>query len=77
MKEKFGVKHIVKVLNNFLFLAKLKEICQQYLSVFQRFCNMCGIPLAPHKTEGPVTCVFGSRIRHSFYDGKNTPGTVS
>ena len=55
LKINYGVRKVVKYLDDFLFLAATKEECQSAMNCFSHLCNRIGVPLATHKTEGPVT----------------------
>lgn len=57
LKEKFGIKNVVKVLDDFIFIEKTEQACKENLEKFIQFCQKAGIPLAPHKTEGPTRCL--------------------
>ena len=56
-QREFGIKNIVKVLDDFLFLAEDFETCATYLESFREMCKIIGVPLADHKTVGPDTCL--------------------
>ena len=53
--DKFGIYPIVKVLDDFLFMAPTVQLCTRYLQGFTSMCTSLGVPLAPEKTEGPST----------------------
>ena len=53
LENKFNVDYVVKMIDDFLFVAKTKANCLQYLHSFQTLCEVIGVPLAPHKTIGP------------------------
>ncbi|XP_069186395.1 uncharacterized protein [Procambarus clarkii] len=55
LEEKFNVRGVVKVLDDFLFVSSSFEGCLRDLRVFTALCEQLGVPLAPHKTEGPCT----------------------
>ena len=44
---------VVHVLDDFLFIAENREICQEALKLFEDICLDIGVPLAPEKTMGP------------------------
>ena len=48
---KFGIKHIVKILDDFLILAPTKDECDLALKKFKFIANELGIPLASEKTS--------------------------
>ena len=52
--HKLGIRSVVHVLDDFLFLARSKRECQQYLSSFLNLCSSLGVPIAPEKTKGPA-----------------------
>ena len=54
LKEKFKIKHICKVLDDFLFIAETKDLCQYALDAFTNLAAKINLPLALHKTEGPT-----------------------
>lgn len=53
LKEKYKVKNIVKVLDDFLFIGDSHRECALALNSFMDLCGLAGIPVASHKTEGP------------------------
>nr|XP_045592346.1 uncharacterized protein LOC123754181 [Procambarus clarkii] len=57
LAEKFGVRDVVKVLDDFLFVSSTYNACLRSLRVFTALCEHLGVPLAPHKTEGPRPCL--------------------
>jgi hypothetical protein len=57
LKHKYGIVNVVKVLDDFLFIEPTSERCQQDLHTFLQLCDDIGIPVAPHKTEGPTTTI--------------------
>ena len=50
---KLGIQHMVHVLDDFLIIAPSQAESQHQLNKFLAFCEECGIPMAPEKTEGP------------------------
>ena len=46
---------IIHYLDDFMFIANTKELCQEYLNVFMYICKDIGIPLSPSKTTIPAT----------------------
>nr|XP_045600975.1 uncharacterized protein LOC123759764 [Procambarus clarkii] len=57
LAEKYGVCDVVKVLDDFLFVSFTFDECQRSLRVFTALCERLGVPLAPHKTQGPCSCL--------------------
>ncbi len=55
--NKLGVKHAVKVLEDFLIVELKKPVCKGNLDIFLWLCEKAGIPTAQHKTVGPDTCI--------------------
>ena len=55
LKVKYNVINIVKYLDDFIFITKSKEDCHRAMAVFSHLCNIIGVPIAKHKTEGPST----------------------
>ena len=53
--NKFNIKYTVKVLDDFLFISDSQANCRKALLTFDQVCQYIGVPLAPHKTVGPVT----------------------
>lgn len=51
----FNIRNVVKVLDDFLFVAQTFSECQYMLSTFIAVCSDIGIPIAPHKTISPTT----------------------
>jgi len=51
----FGLPNVVKVLDDFLFVASSEEECRKYIFTFQSICQKLNIPLASHKTVYPTT----------------------
>ncbi|XP_069160806.1 uncharacterized protein [Procambarus clarkii] len=62
LAEKFGVRDVVKVLDNFLFVSSTYNECLRSLRVITALCEHLGVPLAPHKTEGPCLTFLGLEI---------------
>jgi len=44
-------------LDDFIFMAIIKEQCQYLLDEFSQLCQELGVPVADEKTVGPVTCL--------------------
>ena len=53
LKNTYEVRHVVKVLDDFLFLGETYEECKHGLDSFRRLCEATNIPIAEDKTEGP------------------------
>ena len=62
--NKFGVRNITKILDDFLFCHKIKAVCDGYLHLFLTMCDIINIPVAYHKTETARTSLvfYGIRI---------------
>ena len=54
LANKFGIKNVVKILDDFLFIEPDKTSCSNSLQKFITLCNDIGVPLAEHKTVGPT-----------------------
>ena len=54
LEYKLGVKSVIKILDDFLFINNSKQECQNYLNKFCWLCREVGVPLAPHKTVNPT-----------------------
>ena len=54
---KLGVTNVVKVLDDFFFVGRTKQQCQDALDKFLYICQQLGIPLATHKTVGPTQVI--------------------
>ena len=54
LKTRYLVKHIVKVLDDFLFIAETYESCLGALIAFKHLSGIINLPIAHHKTEGPT-----------------------
>lgn len=68
LAEHYGIIDVVKVLDDFLFVAPSFSLCQQYLDKFKIISEILGVPIAEHKTEGPTTCLtfLGIELDSSF-----------
>lgn len=44
---------LLHIVDDILFVAPSKHLCQQYLNTFLHICSEIGIPMAPKKTVGP------------------------
>ena len=53
----FKVKHVVKILDDFLFLAPTHLECSQALQKFRLLAKYSILPIAEHKTFGPATSI--------------------
>ena len=51
----YKVSHVVKYLDDFLFIANSEKECSKALSDFRDMCSVINFPIAEKKTEGPVT----------------------
>ena len=54
LKTYFSIVNVVKVLDDFLFIADSYDTCNLYLKTFQKLCEYLNVPLAHRKTEGPT-----------------------
>ena len=57
LKDTFRVKHIVKVLDDFLFIGDTEGECADALESFLAIAKLIRLPLAAHKTVRPTTCL--------------------
>ena len=55
LTHKLGVGRMVKVLDDFLFLASTESECRRHLNSFLTLCREVGVPVAREKTLGPLT----------------------
>lgn len=53
----YKVGHCIKILDDFLFIELTSKKCQEDLQAFLHLCKRLGIPVAIHKTVGPVTTI--------------------
>ena len=53
----YKVKHVVKLLDDFLFIGGTEAECRYALESFEHLCSITGVPLAHEKTVGPATSV--------------------
>ena len=53
-QNKLGIRVMVHVLDDFLFVHQTKIGCQDAFGKFQSLCQDLGVPLAPDKTLGPL-----------------------
>ena len=54
---KLGVTNVVKVLDDFFFVGRTKQQCQDALDKFVYISQQLGIPIATHKTVGPTQVI--------------------
>ena len=54
-KNKLDIPYMTHVLDDFLIVAPSYKESDNQLKRFLSFCDECGIPMAPEKTEGPET----------------------
>ncbi|XP_069157715.1 uncharacterized protein [Procambarus clarkii] len=54
LAEKFGVRDVVKVLDDFLFVSSTYNECLRSLRVFTALCEHLGVPLAPTRPRAPA-----------------------
>ena len=54
---KLGVTNVVKVLDDFFFVGRTKQQCQEALAKFVYISQQLGIPIATHKTVGPTQVI--------------------
>ena len=52
-QNKYSIRHILHLLDDFLIVAKTQTICHDQLNTFLKLCHFLGIPMAPEKTMGP------------------------
>ena len=57
LQNKLLVGTVVKVLDDFLFIANTKQQCQAALNSFIYMCHELGVPVAHHKTAGPTQII--------------------
>ena len=62
LKNKFGVKYCIHILDDFLMFAYSAISGQHYLNSWRKMCKMLGWIIAEDKTEGPGTCMVFSGI---------------
>ena len=53
---------VIRILDDFLFLAPSQDKCHGDLDNFIKLCNEVGVPIADEKTVGPATCLQFSGI---------------
>jgi hypothetical protein len=54
-REKLLIDWILHLLDDFLIVASLHQLCKKQLELFLKACDYLGIPMAPDKTVGPST----------------------
>ena len=52
--EQYGVSNVVKVLDDFLFIADTENDCREALDSFRSLCSLSGVPLSEPKTVDPT-----------------------
>ena len=54
-----GITNVFHYLDDFILLIPpgLIEVAREWLAILHRECSRLGVPLAPHKQVGPVTCL--------------------
>ena len=57
LKDVYKVKHVVKMLDDFLFIGETEYLCQYALDSFRHLCRLVGVPLAEDKTVEPSECL--------------------
>ena len=57
LKSIFKVKHVVKVIDDFLFIGKTYEECNYALNSFRTMCKFINVPIAEKKTVDPTHCL--------------------
>ena len=55
--DTYKVRHVVKVLDDFLFIGETAQECEYGLQSFRHLCKLAGIPIAEEKTEGPTRVI--------------------
>ena len=54
---KFFITSVVKVLDDFLFIQPSYQRCKRDLITFLHLCKELNVPIAHHKTEGPLNII--------------------
>ena len=62
-QNKLRINHIIRLLNDFLIIAKSQSLCQEQLHLFLNLCSYLGIAMAPEKTCGPATTLSFAGIK--------------
>ena len=57
IKDRSGTDDIDHYLDDFIFMAIVKDQCQYLLDEFSKLCTELSVPVAEEKTVGPVTCI--------------------
>ena len=57
LENVYKVPHVVKVLDDFLFIAESFGECLYALECFKTMCSRLGVPIAVHKTVGPTQSI--------------------
>ena len=57
MKTHYKAPHVVKVLDDFLFIDNSYDNTEVNLINFANMCDHLGIPIAKHKNVGPTRCL--------------------
>lgn len=52
-RNNFNIQHMIHLLDDFLIIAPTFDSCKSQLSLFTKFCEFVGVPIAPEKTCGP------------------------
>ena len=48
--KRHNVDNLVKILDDFLIVAEFENLCEFYLNMFTKICDLTGFPLAKKKT---------------------------
>lgn len=56
-QNKCNIAHMIHVLDDFLFLGRTQEMCEQSLNLFLTICTTLGVPTKEEKTEHACTCL--------------------
>ena len=57
LRYKFFITSVVKVLDDFLFIQPSYQRCKRDLITFLHLCKELNVPIAHHKTEGPLNII--------------------
>ena len=56
--RRLGIAHIFHYLDDYIILAPPNSpLCQVWMDILDRECRLLQVPIAPHKREGPTTCL--------------------
>ena len=55
--EKRAVHKFVHYLDGFITIHRLKMVCSSIMLVFKLVCDQIGMPMSPHKSEGPTQVI--------------------